>query len=100
MSDSQLSIGWQAFFIPRLLLSLLLFYSCCSGTVDSYSTEDCRCFPGDACWPSGLTWQALNVSIHGKLVATVPLATPCHDPTYNLDVCKSLEKNWLEPQQQ
>lgn len=100
MSSSHLSIGWRASFISRVLLSLIFFCSRCNGTVDSDSNKECRCFPGDDCWPSDLTWQALNVSIHGKLVATVPLAAPCHDPTYNLDVCKSLQKNWFEPPQQ
>ena len=100
MSNSQLSVGWQASFISRVLLPLFFFYSCYNGTVDSYLTKECRCFLGDDCWPSELTWQALNSSIHGKLVATVPLAAPCHDPTYNLDVCKSLQKNWAEPTQQ
>lgn len=101
MAISQLSIGLRASLIPRLLLSLLFLCSCCTaGTVHGYIKEHCRCFLGDICWPSELTWQALNSSIHGRLVATVPLATPCHDPAYNPAVCTSLQKNWLEPPQQ
>lgn len=77
MAISQLSIGLRASLIPRLLLSLLFLCSCCTaGTVHGYIKEHCRCFLGDICWPSELTWQALNSSIHGRLVATVPLATP------------------------
>ena len=64
------------------------------------SAENCRCFPGDFCWPSQLTWQQLNTSVNGRLVATVPLGAPCHDPVYNATECKSLQTNWLEPKQQ
>ena len=67
----------------------------------SFSLEKtCRCFLGDDCWPSPDTWSTLNDSIHGNLVATVPLGAPCHDPLYNAAVCKSLQQNWLEPEQQ
>lgn len=63
----------------------------------SYLKERCHCFPGDACWPSELTWQALNSSVHGRLVATVPLGAACHDPIYNPGICKNLQEHWLEP---
>lgn len=60
--------------------------------------ERCRCFPGDSCWPSELSWQALNNSVHGRLVATIPLGAPCHDgPIYNADICKNFQNHWLEP---
>lgn len=65
------------------------------------SAAVCRCFPGDSCWPSASTWEAFNASVDGKLIATVPLASPCHDSgfaTYNAEVCKALQNQWLEPQ--
>lgn len=75
----------------------IVFYAFCTPTVHSYFNERCRCFPGDACWPSELTWRALNSSVHGRLVATVPLGAPCHDPIYNPDICKNFQNHWLEP---
>ena len=64
------------------------------------STRDCRCFPGDACWPSQAEWASLNSSVDGRLIATIPLASPCHDPNHNAALCTSLQQNWFLPQQQ
>ena len=67
------------------------------------STNQCRCFPGDACWPCADTWAQLNQSIGGALVATTPLAAPCHnDPfaPYDAAECQKLQDGWLEPQTQ
>lgn len=61
--------------------------------------QDCRCFPGDACWPTDAEWQKLNETVGGRLVVTVPLAAPCHDPTYDASTCEVLRDNWLWPQQ-
>lgn len=77
---------------PKLWM-VIFFSTFCTATLN----ETCRCFPGDGCWPSELTWRALNSSVHGRLVATVPLGAPCHDPTYNSDICDNLQKHWLEP---
>ncbi|GME28821.1 FAD/FMN-containing isoamyl alcohol oxidase MreA [Neofusicoccum parvum] len=63
------------------------------------SAQSCRCFPGDACWPAASEWQALNETVGGRLVATVPLAAPCHDPVYDASTCQTLRDNWLWPQQ-
>ena len=32
------------------------------------SSQNCRCLPSDPCWPSGEEWQALNVSVGGRLI--------------------------------
>ena len=34
----------------------------------------CRTIPGDDAWPSKVDWDQLNQTVHGKLIATVPLA--------------------------
>ncbi len=60
----------------------------------------CRCFPGDACWPSPTAWSALNTTVGGRLIATVPIGTPCHGSTYNAAACLALQNNWDEPQTQ
>lgn len=58
----------------------------------------CHCLPGDACWPSSARWNALNTTVGGRLVATVPIGAPCHDPTYDEAACKSLQNDWYLPQ--
>ncbi|KAG6367111.1 hypothetical protein INS49_001293 [Diaporthe citri] len=55
----------------------------------------CRCFPGDECWPSDAEWSSLNATVGGRLIATVPLGSPCHDPYYDEDQCAYLREQWL-----
>ncbi|XXH02223.1 hypothetical protein Hte_008591 [Hypoxylon texense] len=70
----------------------------------SLSTQkqlECRCFPGDDCWPSSEEWSRFNETVRGKLIATVPLASPCHDgfPGVNYDPvkCADIQANWARP---
>ncbi|KAK8123919.1 FAD binding domain-containing protein, partial [Apiospora kogelbergensis] len=58
--------------------------------------ESCKCFPGDTCWPSAAEWSGLNATVGGRLVATVPLGAPCHDPAYDEATCKSLQSQWRD----
>lgn len=60
----------------------------------------CRYLPGDPGWPSAAAWSALNSTVHGRLVATIPIGTPCHDPKYNQTACATLQTNWELPQTQ
>lgn len=60
----------------------------------------CRCLPGDACWPATSSWDSLNSTVGGKLIATVPIGSVCHDPTYNETACTALRDNWVLPQTQ
>ncbi|KAL2259518.1 hypothetical protein VTK26DRAFT_6786 [Humicola hyalothermophila] len=59
--------------------------------------RSCKCFPGDSCWPSVRDWDALNQTVGGRLVATVPLARPCHDPHYDPVRCQVLRDGWQDP---
>ncbi|TGJ87544.1 hypothetical protein E0Z10_g1203 [Xylaria hypoxylon] len=64
------------------------------------SSLKCRCYPGDNCWPSASVWDAFNETIGGRLIATTPLAAPCHDSTFGLyDAieCANLKAAWLTP---
>ena len=67
---------------------------------DSHRRAACRCLPGDACWPSPAAWSALNTTVGGRLIATVPIGTPCHGSTYNAAACLALQNNWTESQTQ
>lgn len=64
----------------------------------SFNTSNCRCFPGDPCWPSISDWIALNRSLHGNLVATVTLASPCHDKFFDANKCAWLQSTWFFPE--
>ncbi|KAK7750185.1 hypothetical protein SLS62_007936 [Diatrype stigma] len=70
----------------------------------SHSTAEphCRCFPGDECWPSLAEWDYLNETVGGKLIATVPIASPCHDTfpgvSYDAEECARIQENWAWPE--
>jgi hypothetical protein len=57
----------------------------------------CRCFPGDECWPSAAEWSRFNRTLSGKLIATVPIGSICHDSSfglYNKEKCDLLKASW------
>ncbi|GKT97386.1 FAD binding domain-containing protein [Colletotrichum tofieldiae] len=58
----------------------------------------CRCLPGDDCWPSTSSWDALNSTVGGKLIATVPIGSVCHDPNYDEAACTALQESWTLPE--
>jgi hypothetical protein len=58
------------------------------------STPACKTFPGDKAWPSKAEWDAFNRTVGGRLVATVPLGTPCHGAGFNNATCESLKSQW------
>ncbi|KAL4964274.1 FAD-dependent oxidoreductase [Aspergillus stella-maris] len=79
------------------LLSLSVVGATVTAAAASPSTS-CRCFPGDECWPSLSTWGEFNKSIDGQLIATAPLGLPCHDPTYDEEICTLLRTGWTDPE--
>ena len=63
----------------------------------AHPSPSCRCMPSDACWPSQEQWASFNDSLGGKLVATAPLALPCHAPNYDATMCQHLKSQWTNP---
>ncbi|KAK2591115.1 hypothetical protein QQS21_011203 [Conoideocrella luteorostrata] len=63
--------------------------------------KTCRCFPGDTCWPSLKDWNAFNETVGGKLIATIPIASPCHDDfggvAFDGPECARIQENWSIP---
>ena len=63
--------------------------------------SSCRCFPGDPCWPSADAWSAFNQTLGGKLIATVPIASVCHNTfpgvSYDAAKCAQVRANWPRP---
>jgi len=59
--------------------------------------DKCHVLPGDAAWPNDQAWSALNQTVSGKLIKTVPIGSPCHDPTYDETACTELKAQWTNP---
>ncbi|KXG50411.1 FAD-binding, type 2 [Penicillium griseofulvum] len=75
-----------------IVLSLALL-----GRVDATPLQNnlhCKCTAKDACWPAIADWASFNKTLDGKLIATVPLGSPCHDPSYNGKECSTLADEW------
>jgi hypothetical protein len=74
--------------------------------MSSSTSPNCRCFPGDSCWPSLYDWQTLNSSVDGMLIASVPVAAVCHEfhssdtpvSIYNNVECQEERDNWFSPE--
>ena len=63
--------------------------------------RNCRCFPGDACWPPEAEWSRFNKTLDGKLIATVPIASACHESSfgpYDPARCEQLRSIWGFPE--
>lgn len=45
-------------------------------------------------WPSTSDWDAFNQTVRGRLVATVPLGTPCHGSAFDNALCEDLKSKW------
>jgi hypothetical protein len=92
----------SALLLPSIL-ALGLQQQLPARDLHSSQTAKCRTYPGDAAWPTAAEWHAFNQTIGGRLVATVPLAAPCHNDewaVYNNETCAALQHGWLEPQTQ
>lgn len=75
--------------------------ACLALATSAAANQDCKCFPGDKCWPSPQEWAAFNATVGGRLVATVPLGAPCHDDTfttYNKAACDNVKLLWPLPE--
>ncbi|KAF7943953.1 hypothetical protein EAE96_010367 [Botrytis aclada] len=75
----------------------LLIHLFCTSSAQAVQNINCRALPGDQSWPSAAEWINLNNTVNGRLIATVPIASPCHDPSYNETECAYLQANWANP---
>jgi hypothetical protein len=85
-------------FTPNKMRVEILAAALLTSIVDSASSvsgSTCKCFPGDACWPVQEQWDHLNSTVGGRLIATAPLGSPCHDPNYDVEACRLLQEQWL-----
>ncbi|EPS33802.1 hypothetical protein PDE_08764 [Penicillium oxalicum 114-2] len=82
----------------RTVTFLALVFTLCTSVAAVF---ECRCFPGDACWPPWQQWKDFNASIGGRLISTVPLGSVCHTAgefsAYNQEACANLIADWGFP---
>ncbi|KAK4243385.1 hypothetical protein C7999DRAFT_18256 [Corynascus novoguineensis] len=79
--------------IHRILLSLSAWLS----SITPHRTPECRALPGDLEWPSPDQWLLLNETVNGRLIASVPLGSVCHDAPfdrYDAAACARLQNSW------
>ncbi|OLN87343.1 putative FAD-linked oxidoreductase-like protein 18 [Colletotrichum chlorophyti] len=60
---------------------------------------NCKCAPGDPCWPSNEAWASLNDTISGQLLKTVLPASVCYkdQPNYDAAACETVIAKWTTP---
>ncbi|KAJ2974356.1 hypothetical protein NUW58_g8684 [Xylaria curta] len=65
---------------------------------NSVSAAICKCVPDNPCWPSTTAWDALNATISGRLIQSVPPAAVCYPsrPEYNEEACEDILEKWTE----
>ncbi|KAJ5754811.1 hypothetical protein N7533_004354 [Penicillium manginii] len=80
----------------RLALWSLLVTTLSSSVYTSDGKDDCKCGPSDPCWPSVKEWDALNQTVSGRLLKTVPPAAVCYKSReeYNEKKCKEILTEW------
>ncbi|KAF2678710.1 6-hydroxy-D-nicotine oxidase [Lentithecium fluviatile CBS 122367] len=80
--------------ILTIISGLAVLASCASASVVASKEQECKCFPSEACWPSESEWSKFNATVGGRLIKTVPLGSPCHDPNYDAAKCEALTSQW------
>ena len=72
-------------------------------------TKGCRVISSDPQWPSAQDWAALNDTVSGRLIASIPPGAPCYKNTYDVKTgtfdlamydeaaCQEVQKAWHEP---
>lgn len=68
------------------------------GVTKRASVGDCKVGPGDAKWPSRLTWGVFNLLTGGALTETVPIGAVCYPNSgvYDVEKCATIIANWTE----
>lgn len=76
--------------------AFLLNFAAASPRANTQQAQ-CRCLPGDSCWPKPDVWKGLNQTVNNRLIKVVPIGAQCHDPHYDAKACEALQAQWLNP---
>ncbi|KAH8895797.1 FAD-binding domain-containing protein [Thozetella sp. PMI_491] len=60
-------------------------------------SQECKCVPGDPCWPGDHDLDALNQTVSCRLLKGVPPASVCYpeEPNYNPSACQTVRDSWF-----
>lgn len=83
-----------------VILACVALLPLTASTVVTAGEGICKCFPGDACWPSDREWDAFNRTVGGRLIKTVPFGWHCHDPHYDETLCEQVRSQWKHAEMQ
>ncbi|KAL6855741.1 hypothetical protein J3F83DRAFT_475402 [Trichoderma novae-zelandiae] len=86
--------------MPALISAAAVTTSTGTSTSTTPSSSSCRCLPSDPCWPAKPAWDAFNATVGGRLIATVPLASVCHNSPFgrfSAGECAQLRDTWDFP---
>ncbi|KZW00741.1 FAD binding domain-containing protein [Exidia glandulosa HHB12029] len=93
--------------------ALLVFLEIVSSTTAAWPSEQlvskggkaysCKCYPGDACYPTSDEWRKLNATVGGNLQVALPPGAPCHNslngiPTFDAAKCADVMANFMGEQ--
>ncbi|KAF2016338.1 FAD-binding domain-containing protein [Aaosphaeria arxii CBS 175.79] len=75
----------------------LISFTVASASAISNTTQDCKCVPGDSCWPSTSDFSALNDTLSGHLIQAIPPASVCYqsEPNYDEAACNQILSSWF-----
>lgn len=82
----------------QLVLPFQMAWSAMMGGTTSGGT--CKYIPGDVGWPTTSDWDALNMTVGGRLIRNVPVAQVCHTAgtfaAYDKEACEQLARDWQD----
>ncbi|KAF2648010.1 hypothetical protein K491DRAFT_264758 [Lophiostoma macrostomum CBS 122681] len=60
------------------------------------AASSCKCTPESSWWPSPAEWSALNATLSGALIQSIPPASVCYpsEPNYNEAECGYVRSQW------
>ncbi len=87
------------------LLSLSFLALLATGVVAGGNSPQCRCYPGDSCWPSKKDWNKLSKDTNNKLAVELPPGLACFptyegqpvEGAYDPAKCQEVTDNWANP---
>ncbi|KAM0316888.1 hypothetical protein ACHAPQ_011181 [Fusarium lateritium] len=82
--------------IVSVLSAIFLHLAAASPRVQAKQAQ-CRCLPGDSCWPKTDVWKRLDEAVDNRLIKVAPIGAQCHDPHYDGKACAELQAQWLNP---
>ncbi|XP_055328818.1 uncharacterized protein LOC129581643 [Paramacrobiotus metropolitanus] len=67
-------------------------------TVIDVISGQCRCLPGNSCWPAEADWDRLNATLYGQLIVPRPTGYPCYAGAgFNATACQAVQQNFANP---